>query len=110
MKNKGEKIKIIFINGRLQDPLTRLTDIIILNTFVYRLPPDSHDRCIAYRFSNHVAPLVERGSPDLVFHFFRLFRANFKASDSDLADLSRTISATLSDYFSKYGLLRVHGI
>ncbi len=56
----------------------QLTNIIILTATSLLPPSGSHDRCIAYGFSNHVAPLVERGRYGSRLSFFRLFRANFK--------------------------------
>ncbi len=65
-----------FIDGRLVrtfDPVDRHH---YLEYLVYRLlPSDSHDRCIAYGFSNHVAPLAERGRYGSRLSFFRLFRS-----------------------------------
>ncbi len=69
------------------------TNIIILNTlFIVSLSSDSHDRCIAYGFSNHAAWKGKYGSR---LSFFRLFRANFKQRRGDLVETCLGLSVLL---------------
>ena len=104
-----EDAKIIFIGWTLGQDLDPVDRHHYLEHLVYRLlPSDSHDRCIAYGFSNHVAPLVERGRFGSRLSFFPSRSRQFQASDGDLADLPRTISPSLSGLlpFFKYGLFK----
>ena len=94
--------KLFSLDGRLVKTLTRLTDIIILNTlFIVCCLPVLTIGASLTALATMWHRLLKGEDSDLVFHFFRLFRAN-------LADLPRTISPSLSGLLSffKYGLLK----
>ena len=97
--------KLFSLDGRLVKTLTRLTDIIILNTlFIVCCLPILTIGASLTALATMWHRLLKGEDTDLVFHFFRLFRA----SDGDLADLPRTICPSLSGLLSffKYGLFK----
>ena len=80
MKNKEKKMQKLFsLDGRLVKTLTRLIDIIILNTlFIVCCLPILTIGASLTALATMWHRLLKGEDTDLVFHFFRLFRANFK--------------------------------
>lgn len=71
--------KLFSLDGRLVKTLTRLTDIIILNTlFIVCCLPILTIGASLTALATMWHRLLKGEDTDLVFHFFRLFRANFK--------------------------------
>ena len=71
--------KLFSLDGRLVKTLTRLTDIIILNTlFIVCCLPILTIGASLTALATMWHRLLKGEDTDLLFHFFRLFRANFK--------------------------------
>ena len=71
--------KLFSLDGRLVKALTRFTDIIILNTlFIVCCLPVLTIGASVTALATMWHRLLKGEDTDLVFHFFRLFRANFK--------------------------------
>ena len=101
--------KLFSLDGRLVKTLTRLTDIIILNTlFIVCCLPIFTIGASLTALATMWHRLLKGEDTDLVFHFFRLFRTNFKQATviwlTCLGLISTTLSGLLS--FFKYGLLK----
>ena len=109
MKNKEKKIakNLFSLDGRLVKTLTRLTDIIILNTlFIVCCLPILTIGASLTALATMWHRLLKGEDTDLVFHFFRLFRANFKQATViwlTCLDYLPSLSGLLS--FFKYGFL-----
>ena len=101
--------KLFSLDGRLVKILTRLTDIIILNTlFIVCCLPVLTIGASLTALATMWHRLLKGEDTDLVFHFFRLFRTNFKQATVIWLTCPRTISPSLSGLLSffKYGLLK----
>ena len=105
--------KLFSLDGRLVKILTRLTDIIILNTlFIVCCLPIFTIGASLTALATMWHRLLKGEDTDLVFHFFRLFRANFKqATVIWLTCLGLSVLLYL-DYclFSNTALLSEYGV
>lgn len=101
--------KLFSLDGRLVKTLTRLIDIIILNTlFIVCCLPIFTIGASVTALATMWHRLLKGEDTDLVFHFFRLFRANFKQATVIWLTCLGLSSLLYLDYclFFKYGLLK----
>ena len=105
--------KLFSLDGRLVKTLTRLTDIIILNTlFIVCCLPIFTIGASLTALATMWHRLLKGVDTDLVFHFFRIFRANFKQATVIWLTCLGLSALLYLDYclFSNTALLSEYGI